>query len=199
MSFLDRYTDDKFKVLPDGRTLFLPKGDSGPVYLIPDETTRTKFESLLKVGGVLASAALVAGGKLAFQDDGFHWQWAALLLVVPVWSWHVERTAAEQLQELHHASIFAAPPAPPSEFSLLRLSIFAIAATAGVIAGLATSIWNPASIIGWVGLALSVLAAFALMITLQDIQRTREAGQREHELERTRAWFQDSAKPRRRS
>jgi len=196
MGFLDKYTEDRFKVLPDGRTVFLPKGVGGPAYLVPDEATRERYERLIKFGGVVASVVIVTAGKLVYRDGAFNWYWAALLLAVPAWPWYIGRQAAEHLQEVHDASMFDAPASETSEFNALRSWALAGGAMLCLVAGIAISVQHPTAWIRWAGIAIALVAALTIPIALQDLQRKREIESREKE--RTSGWFHDSAYKRRR-
>ena len=181
MGFLDKFTEDHFKVLSDGRTVFLPKGTGGPAYLVPDEATRKRYERLIQVGGWIGSGLLVIAGKFAFRDGTFNWQWAALLLLVPAWSWYIGRHAAERLQEVHDASLFSVPPSQMSEFNAFRSWALAAGALLCLVGGLAISVQHPAAWVRWVGMAIALAAALTIPIALQELQRKRELDARGRE------------------
>ena len=196
MGLLDKYLEDRFRVLPDGRTVFMPKGASGPAYLVPEEATRKRFEGLVKFGGVVTSLLLFSAAKLVFHNDTFNWQWAALLLFVPVWPWWVARYADEQLHPVHDASLFEAPNTEDPEYKGAYLWARATAAVGVVVVGLVFSIQAPVAWVRWLSLAAAFVAAMTLPFTINDLQRKRELDGRGRE--RAGGWFHDSAYTRRR-
>ena len=196
MRLLDRYIEGRFRVLRDGSTVFMPKGDSGPAYLVPDEATRKRFEFLTKCGGVVTSLLLFSGAKLLYHNDAFNWGWAALLLFVPLWPWWVARHAAERLQQVHDTSLFDAPNVENGEYKEPFLWARATAAVGAVIIGLILSSQAPVAWVRWVSLAVAFVAAMTLPFTINDLQHKRELDARERE--RAGGWFHDSAYTRRR-
>ena len=196
MRLLDKFLEDRFRVLRDGRTVFMPSGAGGPIYLIPDEATRKQFEGFLKVGGLLGSALFFGVAKLIYQDGVINWGWAALMLAYPFWTWWVARRAAETLQEVHDASVFNPPTTRSAEFGGATLWVRAVGALVCLVAGLAISVQHPSAWMRWVGLAVAFAAALTIPITIQEIERKREIESRDHE--RAGGWFDDSAYARRR-
>ena len=174
----------------------MPKGAGGPGYLVPDEATRKRFQSLVKFGGVVTSLLFFSAAKLVYQDGNINWAWAALLLFVPLWPWWVARHAAERLQQVHDASLFEAPSVADAEYKGAFLWARATAAVAVVIIGLIYSVQAPVAAVRWVSLAIAFLAAMTLPFTINDLQRKRELDARERE--RAGGWFDDSAYTQRR-
>ena len=180
MGFLDSYTGDHFTVLGDGRTIFRPKGPDGPAYLIPDEQTRATYERMLKIAGVVGTALVLGVGNYVVGGRGALWHWAVPLVVLPVLHWYIARRAAEHLVPIHESSLFNAPDDDRvREYSYFRLWTLGAGALLCVIAGLALFADDQPAWLRWIGLAVALLAALTLPITVQDIRRKREERERE--------------------
>lgn len=109
MRIFDGYVKERFRQLPDGRTLFLPKGEDGPAYLVPDEATRDWLERQLKTSGVVMAVLAAMLGRFLYFRGAFRWP---MLLAIPVilWAkWRIAALAAERLEEIHDARRFERP------------------------------------------------------------------------------------------
>lgn len=194
MGFLDRYTNDHFKRLGDGRTVFMPAGSDGPAYLIPDDATRAQYERMLKVTGLLGTALVLGLGNFLFRGGGHSWHWLVPLVVLPVLHWHIGRRAAEHLQPIHESTLFDAPDNSRfREYSYFRLWTLGAGALVCVIAGVALFADDQPAWLRWTGLTIALLAALTLPITVQDIHRKRD----ERARERTDTWTESSILARR--
>jgi hypothetical protein len=98
--FLGKTEGKRFVVLGDGRTLYVPLGRRGPVYLVPDEETRQRLEWRFKVADRIAAVALGGGTLLAMLARA--WLLVPVLIalgaLLPRW---MDRVVAESLPEAH--------------------------------------------------------------------------------------------------
>jgi hypothetical protein len=201
MSFLDRFTHDHFRVLSDGRTIFLPKGPDGPSYLVPDDTTRQRLERSLKASGVLVTLLAVALGKFLFTRGTFHWLWLLAIPVMAFLKWRTAARAAEQLQEYHDSQMFEQVPEPSlAEDSRWQSWTLAGGAATAVAAGVVMFVAYPVRWVQWVGLLIAAVSAWFVQLALQDIRRSRALHRRAadwHTQRRTHTWSGRSGNRRR--
>jgi hypothetical protein len=187
MSYFDKYTDDKFRDLPDGRSLFYPKGPKGLGYLIPDEQTRTRLERAMKALGFVGAALVFGAGQHIFSRAGVWWHWIPPLLLVPVANWYIARWASEHFQEIYEPYVFGASEERQlDEDSYLKLWAVAIGAVVCVAAGVVIFVQHPAPWVRWAGLGIGLLFGLFVPLALQDIQRKRELDQQQRE--RNQEW-----------
>lgn len=196
MGYFDKYSDDKFRDLPDGRSVFYPKGPHGAGYLIPDDRTRTRLERAIKLLGFVGAALAFGTGQFIFSRAGVWWHWLPLLLAVPVANWYITRWASEHFQEVYEPYVFAATEARQlGEDSYARLWAVAIGAALCVAAGIVIYVQQPSPWVRWAGLATGVFAGLFIPLALQDIERKRELDKQQRE--RTQAWLGPSGSRRR--
>lgn len=182
MSYFDKYTDDKFRDLPNGRSVFYPKGPDGPGYIIPDEQTRTRLERAIKALGIVAAALVFGAGQYIFSRAGVWWHWMPPLLLVPVANWYIARWASENFQQVYEPYAFdATEERQLGEDSYVKLWAVAIGAALCVAAGVVIFVQHPAPWVRWAGLAIGVLFGLLIPLALQDIQRKRELDQQQRE------------------
>lgn len=182
MGYFDKYTDDKFRDLSDGRSVFYPKGPDGPGYLIPDEQTRRRLERVVKALGLVGAALVFGAGQYFFSRAGVWWHWIPPLLLVPAANWYIARWASEHFQEVYEPYNFDATEARQlGEDSYGKLWAVAIGAAVCVAAGIVTFVQHPAPWVRWTALAIGVLSGLFIPVALQDIQRKREFDRQQRE------------------
>jgi hypothetical protein len=187
MSYFDKYTDDKFRDLPDGQSVFYPKGPDGPGYHIPDERTRARLERAIKLLGIVGAALVFGAGQYVFSQSGVWWHWILPLLLVPVANWYIARWASEHYQEVYEPYAFDATEARQlGEDSYVKLWTVAIGGAACVAGGVVIFVQHPTPWVRWAGLAIGVLFGLFIPLALQDIQRKRELDQQQRE--RNQEW-----------
>lgn len=175
MRFLDRYTKQRFRQLADGRTIFLPRGDDGPAYLVPDEPTRQRLERELKVNGLLVTVLAIVLGRFLYFGKTLHWPVLLTLPVMALLKWRVSALAAERLQEVHDRRLFErVPEKRAAEDSGWQSAT--LAGGAAVVAGIGLAIFvvHPAPWVRSVGLLIAAVSAWFLQLALHDVRRSRE-------------------------
>lgn len=196
MSFFDKYTDDKFRDLPEGRSVFYPKGPDGPGYLIPDERTRTRLERTIKAVGMVGAALVFGAGQYIFSRTGVWWHWIPAVLLVPVVNWYIARWASEHFQEIYEPYAFdATEERRLGEDSYVKLWAVAAGAIVCVAVGVVIFVQHPSPWVRWAGLAIGVLFGLFIPLALQNIQRKRELDKQQRE--RTDEWSGRSGSRRR--
>ncbi len=192
MRILDGYTKQRFRPLADGRTIFLPKGEDGPAYLVPDEPTRQRLERELKVNGLLVTVLAAALGRFLYFGNTFHWPLLLTLPVMALLKWRINAFAAERLQEIHDHRLFErVPEQRAAEDSGWQSAALAGGAALVVVIGLAILVVHPAVWVQSVGLLIAAVSAWFMQLALHDVRRSREI-RRQHadqpRYERTYEW-----------
>ena len=122
---------ERFIDLADGRTLFLPHGRGGPVYLVPDDETRVRLIRRFKVVDRIAGLAFGTGAIMVAVLRA--WEVMPLLmllaLLLPKW---MERAAVESLPEAHDPDALEAARRGQPETSSIAMYLGALAAGAGL-------------------------------------------------------------------
>jgi hypothetical protein len=187
MGYFDKYTDDKFRDLPDGQSVFYPKGSDGPGYLIPDDRTRTRLERAIKTTGFAGAALVFGAGQFILSRAGVWWHWIPPLLFVPVANWYIARWASEHFQPVYEPYVFdATEERRLGEDSYVKLWAVAIGAALCVIAGVVMFVQHASPWMRWSGLAIGMVSGLFIPLALQDIQRKRQLDTQQRE--RTKAW-----------
>jgi hypothetical protein len=175
MGFFDRFTDERFRQLADGRTIFLPKGADGPAYLVPEDGTRERLERRLKATGLVAMVMAVALGKFLYFRGTFHWRLLLMIPVIVFVKWSVAAHAAEQLQEIHDTRLFEQGPEPiPADDSGWQSWALVVGASIAAAAGVAMFVSHSAIWVQWAGFIIAAVSAWFVLLAFQDIRRSRE-------------------------
>jgi hypothetical protein len=131
VGLFERPNIERFIDLADDRTLFLPHGRGGPVYLVPDDETRIRLIRRFKVVDRIAGFAFGTGAIMVAVLRA--WEVMPLLmltaLLLPKW---MERAAVESLPEAHDPDALEAARRGRPEPSSIGAHLGALAVGAGL-------------------------------------------------------------------